>query len=359
MGFKMNNTVSILDPVIDDRWDRFVAQHPFGWICHTRAWKEILEISFKHIRANYLFIDDEVTGEIKAALPLCYVKSWIIGNRLVSLPFATFCDPLVSSDNEFKVLFDAAVELKKSLNCRKLEIRAFKTGAIIDSCRMSAQKNYKTHYLNLGKSPQKLLKEFHYTSVRQRIRQAEKSGLEVYKAVHERDLKAFYRLYIKTRKRLLLPPQPYAFFRALWGKLYPQNYLSLLLVKKETRTIGGLLLLKFKDRVSAEFLAIDEDFIRSRPNHLLIWAAIQMANQEGYHVFDFGRTAAKHRGLMDFKGRWGTKTKDLIQIFSPASVTGLPTDHGRIERKIVSGLCRIIPEPAFSGLGSFCYRHLG
>lgn len=355
----MNYDVSILDPNRDERWDPFVTQHPFGWICHTRAWKEILERSFKHIRAKYLFIDDKESGEIKAALPLCHVKSWITGNRLVSLPFATLCDPLVSSDNQLKVLLDAAVTLKKNLHCKHLEIRAFKTGAIIDDSKLSVQKNFKTHYIKLGRTSQKLLKSFHYTSVRQRIRQAEKSNLEVYKATGEMDLKVFYRLYVKTRKRLLLPPQPYVFFRALWEKLYPQDFLSLLLAKKDHRTIGGVLLLKFKDRVSAEFLAIDEDFFHLRSNHFLLWTAIQTANQEGYSVFDFGRTATKHRGLMEFKGRWGTKTKDLIQVFSPVSVTCHRTDYGRIERKIFSGLCKMVPEPVFCGLGNLCYRHLG
>ena len=60
----MNYDVSILDPTTDERWDPFVTQHPFGWICHTRAWKEILESSFKHIRAKYLFINDKANPRL-------------------------------------------------------------------------------------------------------------------------------------------------------------------------------------------------------------------------------------------------------------------------------------------------------
>ena len=351
--------VSILDPSTDERWDPFVTKHPFGWICHTRAWKEVLESCFKHIRAKYLFIEDKKPEEIKAALPLCHVKSRITGNRLVSLPFATLCDPLVSSGNEFKVLLNAAIALNEKLNCKYTEIRALKTQAFVNECRISLQRNYKHHYLTLGKKPQKLLKSFHYTSVRQRIRKAEKERLEVYKGKRETDLKEFYHLYVKTRKRLLLPPQPYSFIWMLWQKLYPLGFLSLLLAKKEDKTIGGLILFKFKDRVSAEYSVLNEDFRRLNPNHLLFWTAIKMAHQEGYSIFDFGRTAAKHQGLMDFKGRWGTKTLDLIQVFYPVSVTCQLSDYERIERKIVSGLCKRVPKPVFRALGNLCYRHMG
>ena len=355
----MSYDVSILDPSTDERWDPFVNKHSFGWICHTRAWKEVLESCFNHMRAKYLFIKDKKTDEIKAALPLYHVKSRITGNRLVSLPYATLCDPLVSSENEFKVLFDAAVTLKRNLGCKNLEIRAFKTGTIIRECRISTQENYKTHYIRLGRAPQNLLKSFHYTSVRQRIRQAEKSKLEVYNATDERDLKTFYRLYLKMRKRLLLPPQPYAFIQALWEKLYPLGFLSLLLAKKEDQTIGGILVFKFKDRVSVEYSVLNEEFFRLRPNHLLFWTAIKIANQEGYSFFDFGRTAIKHQGLMDFKGRWGTKTLDLIQVFYPVSVTCQVGEYGRNERKLVSSLCKWAPKSVFRVLGKLCYRHMG
>ena len=170
--------VIICDPSLDEDWDCFVTRHPYGWVCHLSVWKEILQESFKHMKPCYLCLRQNPNGRIKAALPLYRVNSWITGNRLVSLPFATLCDPLVSSKDEFIMLFDAARKLKERAGCRYFEIRVFQTGRWVDNCHMSAYNNYKHHYLPLNKSPQELMKSFHRTTVRQRIGKAKKKRPE-------------------------------------------------------------------------------------------------------------------------------------------------------------------------------------
>jgi CelD/BcsL family acetyltransferase involved in cellulose biosynthesis len=351
--------VSEIDPSQDLRWDAFVENHPFGWICHTSAWKEILERSFDHMRAAYLVLTNRDTGELMAALPLCHVRSWLTGDRLVSLPFATLCDPLVDSVDQFRMLFNAALGLKDKYHCKYLELRTFQSGDFVSDSMVSLQRNYKHHYLILDEEPRRLMKRFHRSCVRQRINRAEKSDIQVTHANSEKDLKAFYRLYLKTRRRLLLPPQPYRFIRTIWQKLYPLGFLSLLLAIHKDQPIGAIMLLKFKHRVSAEYAAFDENLLNMSPNHLLFWMAIKEAQEEGYHVFDFGRTSPDNRGLMDFKRRWGTEVVDLIHAFSPTGAAQQLSGHTGFSHKLVARFCKWAPSAPYRALGNFCYRHMG
>lgn len=351
--------VKICDPSVDEHWDHFVANHPFGWICQMRVWKEILEDSFKHLKPSYLCLREKATGRIRAALPLFHVNSWITGNRLVSLPFATLCDPLVISKEEFTQLSDAAMTLKEKTGCKYLEIRIFQAGKFVSDCHMCIQGGYKHHYIALNKSTHELMNSFHRTTVRQRIRKAEKVGLEVYEAKGEADVEEFYRLHVNSRRRLLLPPHPYTFIRNIWQKLQPLGMISLLLAKKDGRNVAAVMCFKFKGRVSCEYSVVDDRFMHLKPNHLLFWIAIKNAKQEGYSIFDFGRTPTQHQGLIDFKRRWGTREIDLAQLFFPESMTCRLSDYGGFRRKVVMGLCRRIPGRAFCNLGNFCYRHLG
>ena len=84
--------VVFIDPVSDHRWDKFVESHPYGWLCHLSGWKKVLEKSFSHMRGYYPVLLNG--SEIKAAMPIFQVKSWLTGQRLVSIPFASLCDPL-------------------------------------------------------------------------------------------------------------------------------------------------------------------------------------------------------------------------------------------------------------------------
>ena len=91
----MANEVIIIDPLNDERWDKFVENHNWGWLCHLAGWKQVLEKSFKHMKGYFLVLLNNRKKHIKAALPVYQVKSWMTGNKLVSIPFATLSDPLV------------------------------------------------------------------------------------------------------------------------------------------------------------------------------------------------------------------------------------------------------------------------
>ncbi|MBI4684860.1 MAG: GNAT family N-acetyltransferase [Nitrospirae bacterium] len=351
--------VVVIDPLRDARWDSFVESHAFGWICHLSSWKRILEESFPHMKGHYLALINERENTIKAALPVFEVRSWLTGNRLVSIPFATLCDPLISTSNEMEILLGAAVNLANELGTERIEVRALASSDLIQDSRLYRDSFYKHHFLLLDTNLEELKKSFHRTCVRQRIERALKSSLSLREAENETDLKNFFCLYMMTRKRLGLPPQPYTFIKILWEILLPSKKLSLLLAEHNGKAVAGIILFKFKDRVSVEFSAFDESYLNISPTHYLFWEAIKLAYHQGYKIFDFGRTAITNKPLMDFKGRWSTKVVDLPQFYYPNTGNGRRNNESSFSYNVIQILCRRSPDFALPYIGNFCYRHLG
>ena len=88
--------IHVLDPLLDDRWDDLVARHPRASAFHERGWLEALSRTYGY---EPLVLTSAPAGEpLKDGLVLCRVYSWLTGARLVSLPFADHCEPLL---NEF------------------------------------------------------------------------------------------------------------------------------------------------------------------------------------------------------------------------------------------------------------------
>lgn len=349
-----------IDPLKDPRWDRFVENHPFGWICHSSGWKRVLEQTFKHIKGHHLALVDSRNGNIKAGLPLFEVCSWLTGRRLVSIPFATLSDPLISSPIEMKTLLDAAIDLSDQIGTSRIEIRTLYAHPLISDPRLAGDHFYKHHYLKLDKKPEELRRSFHRKAVRQEINMVEKSNLRLRIAGPESDLRKFYILYVKTRKRLGLPPHPYRFFKALWDVFYPSGKIALFLAELDKDTIAGHMVFKFNQRFSAEFEGWDKRFSKMSPNHFLFWEEIKAAYSEGYKIFDFGRTSPGNIPLMDFKRHWGTHTVDLPQFFYPMQSCGkVAAKESSLAYKLIQGAVKNSPDFALSAIGKFCYRHLG
>jgi len=351
--------VILIDPVEDSRWDQLVLEHPFGWICHLSGWKQVLENSFKHMKGYYFALVDG-DNRITAGLPVYEVKSRLTGNRLISIPFATLSDPLISTIEDMNVLFEQVLNLSKRLKSKYIKIGALLSHSLIQNNTLGMVGFYKHHYLSLDSKPEQLKKKFHRTCVRQRITRAIKSNLEIKLGKDESDLNDFYQIFLETRKRLGRPVQPYYFFKSIWEKFYPSKQIDLLLAEKDGKTIAGVLLFKFKDRVSSEFGASDEAYMGVSPNHYLFWEAIQLAHGEGYKIFDFGRTSPTNKGLMDFKRRWGTKVIDLPMFYYPEQVAEHIAQNEESRKfKMVSKLCKDAPNFAQGIIGKLCYRHLG
>jgi len=351
--------VILIDPCKDERWDRFVENHPFGWVCHLSGWKKVLENSFPHMKGYYLALIDG-NGEIQAGLPIYEVRSWLTGNRLVSIPFATLSDPLVSTSNELHLLLDAVKNLSDSLCIPNVEIRTKNSHEMMKHPDFSGQYYFKIHEIDLTQEINQLWKSINRTNIRKRINFANKNNLNLKIGETEYDLIDFYKLYVETRKRLSLPPHPYKFINLLWQNFSPSKRLTLYLAKYQTQTISAHIVFKFNGRVSAEFEGWDRKYHKLSANPFLFWEEIKMAKKDGFKIYDFGRTSPKSVTLMRFKNHWGTRVNELPTFYlNNNHRPQISINENKFLYNLTQQICRISPTPILKSIGNLCYKHLG
>lgn len=206
-----------------------------------------------------------------ATVPLIQlsVESWLMGRRLVSIPFATLCDPLVTDAKEMERLFRAAVTLSERIGIPRIEIKTLCASHMMDKESFTTDCGYKHHFLRLSDDPERVRRTFHRTCVRQRIARAEQSGLRLVRGASDPHLTQFYLLHRKTRKRKGLPPHPYRLIRSLARAFAGSNKVELLLCYKEDEAVAGVMVFRYKDRVSVEYSAVDAAYNDLSPVHLL------------------------------------------------------------------------------------------
>jgi hypothetical protein len=358
-----SSSVQWLGPHEDTEWDAFVADHPFGLVYHLSAWKNVLHSAFPHIRGGFLVLRDGGSGRIQAGMPVYTVKSWLLGRRISSLPFSSFCDPLVTSAEQFSMLLPELEALRKRSKSRLVEVRSSRTGEHLEESSLERSSTYKHHYLFLNDDLDELFRRFSKSSVRQKIQQAERAGVTVEKRDDEQGLKICHTILAATRSRRALPVLPFSFFRAMGEFLRPQH-LKIFLAYQAGKPVAFHLILRFSDLWISEYSG-NTDEAQNGVNQLLYWETIKAAHAAGAKTFSFGRTSATNEGLLSYKRRWAPVEEDLAE-FSLYPNTGSAAKEGAKtsrENSLAYRLTQLVlskaPDPISRAIGNYCYRHLG
>ena len=216
------NTIHWLSNDEHGEWDAFVTRHPRGLVYHLSAWKQLLETAFGHIRGRFLVLRNG-DGQIQAGLPVYTVDSWLLGNRLVSVPFATMCDPLISTKEEFNLLWPAIEDASVKHRSQRIEIRIRHTNSDCLPASLTASTRYKHHYLPLDKPTDELFRSFNKSNICRAVKKAKQEGVIVEERQDGQSLRVFHSFLVATRRKHSLPPMPFAFFHAMYRSLSPDH----------------------------------------------------------------------------------------------------------------------------------------
>ena len=349
-----------LKPEQMSKWDAFVGNHPFGWISHLSSWKKVLEMSFKHIKGHFLAIWDDDTNSIVAGLPIYTVRSWLTGSRLVSVPFITHGEALISSPEHMEMLLPPIFDLYKKTKASYIELNTWRSTPLIQEPQLQISRFYRHHYITLDRDPEELKKTFHKSSIQRKISRAIKGELQLKLGEDEKDLCSFYDIFSQTRKRLGLPPIPYKFFLSFWQVLGSTSLMTVLLVAHRGQYVASSILLKFGEMVVLEFNCDTGKFRNLGVNQFCDWEAIKLAYREGYKIFSFGRTSPNNKGLMTHKARWGTTVDDFSTFFYPGSFGERSVgNESSWKYRLIAKMSEKAPGALFQILGKLVYRHMG
>lgn len=345
-------TLHVTNPLSDNRWDELVARHPQGSAFHQRGWLEALHLTYGY---EPFVVTTTPPGErLRSGLVLCRVSSWLTGNRLVSLPFADHCDPLLDDPSDYLQFTDWLIEESirgryKYVELRPLEIVREFTGAL------PQDRSYYFHELDLTPNLEQLFRSLHKDSIQRRIRRAEKAQLSYERGWSDQLMNDFYCLLSMTRRRHHLPPQPRTWFRNLFECM--GEGVQIRLVRSGGTAIAAMLTLHNKNCVVYKYGCSDERHHHIGGMPFLFWKLIEESKAAGAERLDFGRSDMENPGLVAFKDKFGTRRRMLTYRRHPESANRKA--GAKWDTQASKLLLSVLPNALLSTAGRALYRHMG
>jgi hypothetical protein len=282
------------------------------------------------------------------------VRSWLTGDRLVSLPFSDHCEPLVEDAEQFRALCAHAEELRVREGQKYVEIRSVNSCLEFEKDFVRA-KTYTLHRLDLRPSLDALHKGFHRDCIQRRIIRAERESL-TYEVGHSPLLlQQFYELLQQTRSRHHLPPQPFEWFQNLVACM--GQAVSIRIASKGNQPIAGIMTLVHGKTMVYKYGGSDAQFSHLGATPMLFWRAIQDAKDAGMEELDLGRSDLDNPGLIAFKERWSAEGSTLTTWRAPAATASSSFEQTKAWLA-KEGFARL-PDSALTLAGRLLYRHIG
>jgi len=289
-------------------------------------------------------------AELTSALVFCRVRSWLTGQRVVSVPFSDHCTPLVANEKQLSYLI-SLLEQDRATG-KYVELRTLSACSRAQSLAGAA--TYCLHRLDLRPSLSDLFQACHPNHVRRKIVRAEREGLVYEEGTSESLLHRFYSLAVLTRRRQHLPPQPLAWFRNLIACL--GENLKIRLVSKDSHPAAGILTIQYKNTITYKYGFSDKRYHPLGVMQLLLWTTIEEAKKKGLLEFDLGRSAFGNGGLVAFKDHWGAARSSIVYVRSPAARR---TEDSRLVRRLAGPVFAAAPDLLLMTVGNLLYRHVG
>ena len=346
-------TVYALDPLRDQRWSELVDRHPYGSAFHTTAWLQALQRTYGY--QPMAFTTSAPGQALEDGVAVCQVRSWLTGHRLVSLPFADHCEPLVVRPEAVNAIAYHLDALRRSGEWDYIELRPHSDRLEAVPGMQSADRFW-FHRLDLRHSDAALFTGFHKNAIQQQLHRADREGITHDDGSGEDVLHTFYQLLLLTRRRHQLPPQPLAWFRNLAAAF--GGAMKIRVARRDGRALAAIVTLRHGDTMIYKYAASDAQFHALGGMQLLLWKTIQEARSLGCTTLDLGRSDLDNDGLATFKDRWGaTRSHIAYRRFAPAAASASPLR--KYARDSAKHLLEHVPQACQVAAGRFLYRHAG
>jgi lipid II:glycine glycyltransferase (peptidoglycan interpeptide bridge formation enzyme) len=341
--------VRAFDPLSDPRWDGFVRAHSHGSVFHTSGWLRALRQTYGY--EPVVFTTSSSSGELRDAILCCAVRSWLTGRRLVSVPFADYCDPLVERSDALSALCAFLRDRCDRDRWSYIEMRPGSLPKPLDGGFQPVDA-YDWHNVDLRQESQTLWHRLHSSCVRRKIRRAEREALRYEEGRSPVLVSVLYELVRAARRRHGVPPTPRGWFRNLVAALGEDATIRIAL--KDDRPVAGIMTLRSGPNVIYKYGGSLSRFHHLGGMAALLWRAIQDAQQSGAEKFDLGRSDRDQVDLATFKDRWGSERTSLTYYRYPARCH-VARRHLDVTRPLFARM----PAGLLGFAGRFLYRHVG
>jgi hypothetical protein len=339
--------VCVVNPLHEPGWDLLLQSSDQTTFFHTSAWARVLSESYGYSPLYFIAIDG---GLLTGLVAVMDVKSFLTGNRGVSLPFSDECQPIAKDQETFEKLFNELIAFGRRTGWKYIEIRG--GDDFLPNAPSSA--DYCVHTLELG-SDEGIVSQRFKSNIRRNINKAEKEGVTVAINRSREAVAAFYRLHCGTRRYHGLPPQPWPSFEKIYEYIILAGKGFVALAEYQKRCIAGAVYTIFRDQAIYKYGASDRNYLSLRGNNLVMWAAIRWCCRNGIRSLNLGRTASGNQGLLQFKRAWGT-TEERLEYRKFVFREDMFVERESNSRSYYS-IFRVMPIPLLRLVGNLLYRH--
>jgi len=330
-----------------ERWTAFVERCPEATFFHRIEWQDIIEQVFRH-RTHYLLAERDAC--VVGVLPLAEVKSWIFGHSLVSLPFCVLGGSAVVDPAAAQSLHFAACELARSLGVDHLELRH----------RTAKEPNWPEQNLYVTfRKPIVADAEANLLAIPRKQRAMVRKGIKAGLASEsDSAVDRFFALYADNVHRHGTPPLPRRYFESLL-QAFGRDCRVLTIVDPVGTPVSSVLTFYFRDEVLPYYAG---DAPRARElaaNDFKYWALMREAGEQGYRIFDYGRSK-QGTGSFDFKKNWGFEPSPLHYEYALYRSKEVPQNNPMNPKyRALIATWRLLPRAVANALGPHIVRSLG
>lgn len=261
----------------------------------SRRWLLALKEGLGHV--PYLIRALDAQGHLQAELPLCFVKSWLFGRFLVSLPYLNSSGVKATSERAADLVIQKAVELCEELDCRFLELRH---ETALPHPALTKTVSEKVHMRRALPASVSELRTQLKAKVRNQVKKGEEQGFSIGWGREER-LADFYAVFSRNMRDLGTPVFGQRLFEAILHH-FPERA-EICSVRDGNRPIAAAFLIHgdgVTEVPSASSLRTEN---RRNPNMLMYYHLLARSIERGQAVFDFGRSTLDSPTYR-FKKQW-------------------------------------------------------
>lgn len=292
-------------------WDAFADGHPEATLFHRAAWQRAVRRTFGYEPRHVVV---RRGGRVAGILPLFVVPTLPWGRALVSAPQAVYGGPIADGSDSLDALVRGAREMAERLGARYVEFR--NSTPLPDLPGKDLYVTFRKPILptadeNMAAIPR---------NQRRSIRIAMKNEL-AWEVGREELLNPFFDLYSQSVRNLGTPVFPRRLFQNLLEAFGTDC--RILVVRREGRPAAAVMTFFYRDEVLPYYGGARREDFRFAVNDFMYWSLLCYGMEQGYKVFDFGRSK-RESGSYDFKRHWGFEPTPLHYQYQLVRQRSLP-----------------------------------
>ena len=334
-------------------WNAFALSSGADGHFYAYAWRNIIWRALKH-RPHYLIArrNRSITG----ILSLFDVRSRLFGRSLTSVPFLNGGGILAKDDASGAALLRHVRELMHKDGYRYVELRHRANHPPIDD--LVCRRHKVAMRLALPATPDDLFEGFK-AKLRSQIRRPAKAGARAQLIngdnVVERDIEIFYKVFAENMRDLGTPVFPKSLFRETLSAFGDQAWLVIVWLDGHPAAVG--LMIGFGATIEMTWASSLRCFNRLSVNMLLYWEAMRTAIEQGYQVFDFGRSTIDGPTYR-FTTQWGAEPSSLHWHYlgSKENIPDISSANARFHLAVRAW--KALPTPIANRIGPMIARSL-